>query len=88
MKDLRERLIAATSPLEILLLLKKGLQCPFCFLLPVYLAPTRSSWDKVVAEIGPLFVYNPFRQYFPAIIIRMRIVELALLTAPKVLTTM
>jgi hypothetical protein len=70
--------------LETMLLLKKRFQGFLRFLCSIYISLAGAPQDKVITEIGPLFINNPFCRDFPAIIVGMSIVEFALFAAPKI----
>jgi hypothetical protein len=57
---------------------------------PVGTSPSafRSPQNKVIAEVGPLFIYDPLSQDFAARIVGVRVIELALLTASKIAMAM
>jgi hypothetical protein len=69
---------------------EESLESSFGLFDPVGTSPPalRSSQNKVIAEVGPLFIYDPLSQDLAARIVGIRVIELALLTASKIAMAM
>jgi hypothetical protein len=70
------------------LFFEESLKGHFCILGLVYVSLWRTPWDKVIAEIGPLFIHDPLCRDFPAFVVGMGVIELALSATAKVPTAM
>jgi hypothetical protein len=73
-----------------LLFSEERLESSFGLFDPVGTSPPslRSSQHKVIAKIGPLFIYDSLGQNLAARIVSIRVIELALLTTSKSPMTM
>jgi hypothetical protein len=69
---------------------EKSFQSSFGLFDPVGTSPPAfgSSQNKVIAEVGPLFIYDPLSQDLAARVVGVRVIELALLTASKIAMAM
>jgi hypothetical protein len=66
------------------LLFEKGFQRASRLLGFVHILPCRTLWDEIVTKIGTFLVNNSLRQNFPALIVSMRVIKLALFATPQV----